>query len=138
MSYIATWVDPFLKDLFQRGRTEGSSEGRSYLPPADILDTSEAWEIVLDMPGVNQKGVSLELSEGVLSVTGTSDPVAQAGTTPVRTERVTGTFRRRFGLDGARVDAAGVKASIKDGVLRIRVPKAGPSKTHRIDVREEQ
>ena len=136
MSYIATWVDPFLKDLFERREGDVQGEPRRFVPLADVMDSPEAWFLVLDMPGVERKDVTLDVVDGVLTITGRSTaPVLEA--TPVRKERPTGEFRRSFNLEEARVDLGAISATMKDGVLRVRVPKAGPAKTHRIEVKDE-
>jgi HSP20 family protein len=136
MSYIATWVDPFLKDLLQRSEGGVQPERRETLPAADVWETPEAWLIVLNMPGVERSGVELEMAGGSLTVTGRPAEFAPEGGASARRERATGPFQRSFNLDETQVDAAQITAAMKDGVLKVRLPKAGPAKTHRIEVKE--
>lgn len=136
MSYISAWVDPFLKEVLQRAEGDVQPESRDTLPAADVWETSDAWWIVLNMPGVERTGVELDMAGGSLTVVGRPAAFTPEAATVARRERPAGAFRRSFNLDETQVDAAHVTATMKEGVLRVRVPKAGPAKTHRIEVKD--
>jgi len=99
-----------------------------WLPAVDLHETPEDYTVEMDLPGVNPKDLKIELLEGLLTIKGErkSERPANSGTTAHRLERNAGTFERAFRLPG-RVDPGQVKASYKDGVLIVRVPKAPES-----------
>ena len=99
-----------------------------WLPAVDLHETPEDYTVEMDLPGVNPKDLKIELLEGLLTIKGErkSERPADSGTTAHRLERNAGPFERAFRLPG-RVDPGQVKASYKDGVLIVRVPKAPES-----------
>jgi HSP20 family protein len=137
MSNMSAWVDPFLKDLFRREETAGGKEERVFLPPADILESEESWMVLVDMPGVDEKGVEIQLEEGVLTITGRPPVEAREGFVRVLTERAAGFYRRRITLGENSVDADAIKAVIRQGVLRVTLPKSKGARAHRIPVQGE-
>jgi HSP20 family protein len=139
MSYVASWVDPFLKEITGR-RVSGEAETgfRSGSTPAvDVLETPEAWVILADMPGVESSGVDVSVKEGFLTLTGqrTAGKEAEAGR--IQSEREVGPYQRVFKIDLSKMEVGSISASIKNGVLRVWVPKAAPARVHRIDVKGE-
>jgi HSP20 family protein len=122
----------------RRVKEESTESGASFIPPADIVETGEEWLVIMDMPGVEQKSLSLDMTDGVLTVAGHSAETLPAGAVFVRKERASGHFQRKFSLEDNKVDVTRVTAAMKDGVLRVRLPKAGPAKSHRIEVHQDQ
>ncbi|MEP7028626.1 MAG: Hsp20/alpha crystallin family protein [Candidatus Eisenbacteria bacterium] len=96
-----------------------------WLPAVDLHESAKDYTVEMELPGVNPKDVKVELVEGRLSIQGERKGVREGedGATAHHVERVRGPFQRTFRLP-ARVDAGQVKASFKDGVLFVRVPKA--------------
>ncbi|KAI7840229.1 hypothetical protein COHA_006011 [Chlorella ohadii] len=92
----------------------------------DVKDTGDALHITADVPGVPAEGLKLEVSpDRVLTISGERSTENRSGSEEEGTlhvERSFGTFTRRLRLpDG--VDVEGIKATAKDGVLSISVPK---------------
>ena len=96
-----------------------------WLPAVDLHESATDYTVEMELPGVNPKDVKIELVEGRLSIEGERKCVRESenGATAHHVERAWGTFQRTFRLP-LRVDAAQVKASSKDGVLFVRIPKA--------------
>jgi HSP20 family protein len=99
-----------------------------------LFEYPDRYEVVADLPGVDQKGVEVEFIEGVLHVRG-----ERAGETlsdqakAYRRERATGKFARSIGFrDDIEVD--GIDASFQEGVLRVNVPKSERNKPRQIPV----
>lgn len=107
-------------------------EGRFLTPPVDIYETDDGLEVLVDMPGVGREGVSLGVEDGILTIEGTPT-WATTGETVYEEFRL-GRYHRRFRLTDA-VDAEGIDAELKHGVLRIRLPKAERMRPRKIDVR---
>ncbi len=105
-----------------------------FTPLVDIEETPEEFVIKADLPGMSQKDVRVSLMGDTLSLRGErhQENTRQDGGY-VRVERSHGQFERVFTL-GSPVRADQVKATYRDGVLEIRVPKAEEAKTREIPV----
>ena len=109
--------------------------GRVFLPAVDIFETPEALTLVADMPGVASDKVTLDIKDNHLVISGEiSPPMAPGGETMLLQEYYTGDFQREFHL-GAIIDQARIEATMKDGVLRLLLPKAEKAKPRKIEVK---
>ncbi|MDQ1568070.1 MAG: hypothetical protein QOF96_2950 [Actinomycetota bacterium] len=104
----------------------------AFLPQADVTETDDAYVVEIELPGVNKKDIDISLSGRRLLVTGERKEEERTGILRRRTRRV-GRFRYEVLLPGA-VDEDGVQASLENGVLTLRVPKASTERPHRIEV----
>jgi HSP20 family protein len=113
-----------LHDLVMNGEARPLAP-TGFVPAVDVVETEKGYTLQFDLPGVNPKDVKIELVEQRLTVRGerASAAPAEDGATTHRLERAAGSFERAFRLR-ARVDANGIKAGYRDGVLTIDVPKA--------------
>ncbi|MEW6271826.1 MAG: Hsp20/alpha crystallin family protein [Thermodesulfobacteriota bacterium] len=109
--------------------------GRTFVPDVDIREDDDALWFWVDMPGVEQDKVTVDLDDDVLTLQGEVGLEDYEGLSPVYTEYNVGGFARRFTLpDGARFDRDAITARMADGVLEIKLPKAEPAKPRRITV----
>lgn len=108
--------------------------GRVFLPAVDIFETPEALTLVADMPGVPNDKVTLDIKDNHLVISGEIVPPMNAGETMLLQEYQTGDFQREFQL-GSIIDQARIEATIKDGVLRLTLPKAEKAKPRKIEVK---
>ena len=89
------------------------------------------------MPGVARDGVEVTLEQRVLGIRGRADAsAAPEGLAPLHLEYEPGDYERSFTLPDA-VDPSGIEARVRAGVLHLRLPKAGPAKRQRIEVRAD-
>ncbi len=96
-----------------------------YTPAVDIYETSEELVLLAEMPGVDEKGLQIEIDRRVLTLEGNVPaPEGEAKTS----------YYRQFKLAEAFDSDAG-EASFKDGVLRLRLPKAEAAKPKKIAVK---
>lgn len=102
-------------------------------PAADIWETTEAITVVVDMPGVGEKDVDVRLEEDVLTLRGVSGIVTPADHRPLYRGFAACEFVRSFVLN-ADVDRDGIKATIRSGVLSVRLPKTEKAKPRTIPV----
>ncbi|HEX9464084.1 MAG TPA: Hsp20/alpha crystallin family protein [Alphaproteobacteria bacterium] len=70
----------------------------TFLPPADIFDTDQAIQMLLDVPGADPDGLDITLEKRVLSVFARSRPFEPEGYMPLYAEYQTGNYRRAFVL----------------------------------------
>ncbi|MGH7743087.1 MAG: Hsp20/alpha crystallin family protein [Candidatus Eiseniibacteriota bacterium] len=105
-----------------------------FAPPADIHETADEFVVKLDLPGVSLKDIKVNLTGETLSVRGErSQEKNENGASRHRVERVYGSFERTFTLR-APLRGDQVKATYKDGVLEIHVPKADEAKVREIEI----
>ena len=107
-----------------------------YAPRVDIVETEDALEILADMPGVTRDGVEVTLEQRVLRLRGRAELPLPEGVAPLYLEYEAGDYERAFTRSEA-VDPAGIEARVRDGVVHLRLPKAGPAKLQRIEVRAD-
>ncbi len=108
--------------------------GRVFVPGVDIFETPETLVLVADMPGVSGDQVTLDLKENHLTVHGAVAPPLGAGETMVDQEYYVGDFQRDFHL-GSLIDQSKIEATMKDGVLRLVMPKVEKAKPRKIEVK---
>ncbi len=113
-----------------------SSEGETavWAPRVDLAETTEAYLITVDLPGIDKKDVAINFHDGTISISGErKTETSDEGKNYVRVERSTGNFYRSFSIPNA-VQADKIEAKYSDGVLQIVVPKAEEVKPHRIKI----
>jgi HSP20 family protein len=116
--------------------TERTRDRPLYAPRVDIIETDEALEIFADMPGVTKESVDVTLEQRVLSIRGRGEVSLPGELAPLYLEYQPGDYERAFTLSAA-VDPAGIEARVSRGVLHLRLPKTGPAKRQRIEVRAD-
>lgn len=107
-----------------------------FAPQADAAATGEAYEVNVELPGVARDDIQIDVHDNMVTVHGEKKTEREEeGKTYFFSERTFGSFDRSFRLP-ANADADKIAANFKDGVLTIRIPKAGPppEKTRRIDI----
>jgi HSP20 family protein len=110
-------------------------ENEEYLSPrVDIYEDKEAYVLQAEMPGVNKEGLEVTLADNELTLTGRRAEAAPQSEALHRESRPLN-YRRAFELDPA-IDTARIEASIAQGVLTLRLPKAEKIKPRKITVTE--
>lgn len=112
---------------------ERTRERLAFVPRADIYETAEAITVVTDMPGVNENSVDVTLEKSVLTISGFVEPMQPEGYSLAHAEYNIGDFERSFTLSD-RIDQDGIEATVKDGVLRLMLPKITEAKSRRIPI----
>jgi len=114
-------------------KEEKTIPGRHFIPTTDIFETDEALTVIMEMPGVEKKNVSIALENDLLHVEGQIDFSNYQGMDPVYTEYNVGHYARRFTLSG-KVDRDNISAQLDDGVLTLTLPKVKEAMPRRISV----
>jgi HSP20 family protein len=138
MTTLMEPLAPWLRDLNRLF----TSEGNTFLPPADVLVTDDGVTVYMDVPGLRSDDIDIELENDVLTVRGErpnpyrgDDGDGDRGISR-RIERGFGRFERSLRVPrGLNPDA--IEASLHDGVLTLRIPKPEELKPRRIEVRED-
>jgi HSP20 family protein len=120
------------KEVSGQEETKGT---RFYVPDVDIWEDDAGLTLLADMPGVDPDRLSVELNDDVLSLEGEIALSDYEGLSPVYTEYSVGHFQRRFSLPyGDRYGRDKVQASLRNGVLEVRVPRSEAARPRRIPV----
>lgn len=131
----ATEANPAQKQDKKEARDEGEKTIplKYYSPYTDIMETKDSLKIIMDVPGVNKKGVSIQIKENVLNVDAHIDSSVYGEFEPVYSEYNLGNFNRKFSLNN-RVDQEKIEANLVDGTLTLLLPKAEEAKPRRIEI----
>jgi HSP20 family protein len=133
---------PRLQDEINRlfgnlNESDSSSATAAWVPPVDIHEYNDRFELYVDLPGVDPTKVDLTLEGGILTLSG--QRVEQGGANRDgeiqyrRTERTQGHFYRRFVLPDT-ADSQGVNATGKNGVLTVTIAKHAKALPRRIQI----
>ena len=114
-------------------KAERVRPGRVFLPAVDIFETPETLVLVADMPGVAGDKVNWTLRKPPHHLREVAPPLG-AGETMVDQEYYIGDFQREFHL-GSLIDQSKIEATMKDGVLRLVMPKVEKAKPRKIEVK---
>jgi HSP20 family molecular chaperone IbpA len=107
---------------------------KAYVPRADIFETGTEIIVVADMPGVDENSVDITLEKNVLSINGLVELTQSDSYSLAYAEYEVGDYFRRFTLSD-EVDQDNIQATVKNGVLRLHLPKAGPAQARKIAVK---
>jgi HSP20 family molecular chaperone IbpA len=121
------------KQEVETSGAERTRERLAFVPRADIYETAEAITVVTDMPGVDETSLDITLEKNVLTINGYVEPMRPEGYSLAHAEYNIGDFERAFTLSD-RIDREGIEATVKDGVLRLVLPKITEAKSRRIPV----
>lgn len=110
---------------------------RGWRPDADIIEQEDAYLVRLDLPGIRREDLTVEVQEDRLIISGERQgEVREERDQYIRAERYAGRFRRVLPLP-ADADADQVRASLRNGVLEVRIPKAPGRQGRQITIEGE-
>jgi HSP20 family protein len=113
---------------------ERTRDRPAFVPRADIYETEEAIVVVADMPGVGEDSLDITLEKGVLTLNGIVEPEAPEGYSLSYAEYRVGDYVRSFSLSN-EINQEAIEATLKDGVLRLTLPKVTEAQTRKIAVK---
>jgi HSP20 family molecular chaperone IbpA len=113
--------------------TERIRNVKTFVPRVDIYETKEALFLIADMPGVDDKTVDVELEKNILTISGRVEDGKLKDHTLVFSEYEVGDYERSFTLSD-EIDREKIKATVKQGVLRLELPKAEKVKPKKIAI----
>lgn len=126
--------DRFYDDFFAPSLGE-TSEMASWRPAVDIVEQEDKYVIKADLPGVDEKDVSIEIKDGVLTLKGErSNEYKEEKDNVYRCERSYGSFMRSFNI--ADINEEKIDAQYKDGILKIELPKAEQKKPKKVAIKK--
>ncbi len=115
-------------------RPEGTRSVPVFTPPADIYETKDALVLLLEMPGVERDSINITLDRRVLTITGQCNPGVPEGYSLSHAEYREGDYERAFTLS-EEIDSERIEATLKNGVLKVTLPKVKPAPARTITVK---
>ena len=122
----------FLEDFDLPGFGPGE---REWVPPFDVSETENEIIVKAEIPGMKVEDIDISLTDGLLTIKGERKMEKEDKQENYhRIERQFGSFSRSLHL-GLKVEAEGIDAGYKDGVLTVTLPKAEEDKPKKIEVK---
>jgi HSP20 family protein len=115
---------------------EATRPGALLTPLVDIFEDAHAITLLADMPGVKSDRLTIDLHEGVLTITGHGDAAEGPNETMILREYPAATFQRSFTLSEA-IDQDKIEAALRNGVLRLRLPRVERAKPRQITIKTD-
>ncbi len=124
------------QEVMNRNNAEQTRPQKLYTPATDICETQEQLILFADMPGVKQDGVDITLDQNILTIYGHVDAPEFPGYSLTYAEYGMGGYSRKFALSN-EIDRDGIQASVKNGVLKLILPKSKRAMPRKITVQAE-
>lgn len=124
------------KQQAQMELAETTRSGKTFIPRADIYESGNQITVLADMPGVDENHVDITLEKNVLTIHGHVEPINPEGYTLAYAEFLIGDYHRAFTLSN-EIDRELIDASVKNGVLKLTLPKSKEAAPRKITVKGE-
>jgi len=118
----------------QEVQREQTRPGMVFRPDVDIVERAGEFLVTADLPGVDEQHVDVRLGKGLLSIRADLAVAAEPEWRPLYDEYRVGSYYREFALSD-QIDVSAIKASMKDGVLDLHLPKAEKHRPRTIEVK---
>ena len=113
---------------------ESLGSARDGFPPVNLLEDDDVLVVRVEVPGVKAEQLTIEAEGQALRISGKREPRVPAEGTYLRRERWSGEFSRSLEL-AAELDPAAAQASLRNGVLKVRVPRREEARPRQIEIR---
>ena len=113
---------------------ERTRDCQCFVPRADIYEVDDQLVIVADVPGASEDLVEITLEKNILTINAYLEPDEFEGYAPAFTEYEVGDYQRSFRISD-EIDREKISATLKDGVLRVFLPKITEALSRKIAVK---
>lgn len=135
LSVLQDRINRVFNEQLSRGETEHTS-GRAWAPVVDIIETETDLVVRAELPGLHRDEIDIEVTAEALTIKGERKFDEESKDKYIRIERPYGAFQRSFSI-GIPVQPDKVKASYRDGILEVSIPKAEEVKPKKIKINAE-
>ena len=105
------------------------------VPPVDIFEDDQGITVLADLPGVSREQLGVRVDGDTLIIEASAGPLAVPQTMElIYSEAQFPSYRRQFTLS-RELDPSRIEAQLKDGLLRLNIPKSEAARPRRIEVR---
>lgn len=115
------------------GPPEGRARDLPIAPPVDIFEDAHQITVQAEMPGVSKQGLNVQADRNTLVIEGDAVLDLPSGMAALYADLQTLKYRRTFVLSG-ELEAERIEATLKDGVVTVRIPKRMEYRTRKIKV----
>jgi HSP20 family molecular chaperone IbpA len=112
---------------------EQSRPGVVFSPNVDIYETDSQIVVLADLPGVKSEDLNIDLRDSVLTISADVAPFENQTESALLMEYQVGKYMRQFTLSET-IDQQRIDAQLKDGVLRLSLPKVEKAQPRTIQV----
>ncbi len=124
------------KEVETKEGIERTRARKVYVPAVDIIEQKGEIVLAADMPGVDEKSLDITLEKNVLTLYGRVEPSIPEGHRLIASEYGIGDYQRTFTISD-EIDKDRIGATVRNGVLRLVLPKAESARTRKIAVTVE-
>jgi HSP20 family protein len=111
--------------MHERGVAQrGPASGSSWVPPVDLHETPAHYVLSAEVPGLTAGDVDVHVTPNSVTISGRRPGSCRETRQFLRIERGQGEFSRTFTFSDA-IEASGIGADLKDGVLTVTIPRTG-------------
>lgn len=115
-------------------RQAPGAEVAALIPPVDVVEDEAGITLTADLPGVAKENLAIRMDGDTLTIEAPVSLGESQNMEPVYAEIRAAAYKRSFTLS-RELDTAKIDAALKDGVLKLYVPKAEQAKPRRIEVK---
>lgn len=120
--------------LFSRALRFNADLGANWKPVVDLTENDKEFLIKAQLPEVKKEDIAVSVADGIVTISGERKQEKETkNESEIRTESLYGTFSRSFSLPD-NVDTQAISAEMKDGALRVRVPKTESVKAKPVQI----
>lgn len=139
---MANFNDPFATILALQRALEarresqwmqGGTTGVGAYPLINIFQQGDDFVAVTELPGMGKSDLNIEAKQHTIRISGKKDMDYDQTASVHRRERVFGTFDRTISLP-VQIDADGIRAEYRDGILALFIPRAASEKPRTIKI----
>ncbi|MFO8049299.1 MAG: Hsp20/alpha crystallin family protein [Desulfosudaceae bacterium] len=123
-----------VKEKQNLANPEQTAAGPFFTPAVDIAETDQAITLMADMPGVSNDNLNIDLRDDVLTLSGDIAPFENKDEEDLVIEYEVGRYFRQFTLSNI-IDQDKIEASLTDGVLQLKLPKAEKAQPRKIEIK---
>jgi HSP20 family protein len=111
----------------------GGTAGAGAYPPINVFQQGDSLVAILEVPGLNKSDLEVQAKDNIIRISGKKAVSYPEGASVHRRERLSGTFDRTLTVP-MQIDADGIKAEYRDGILALFIPRAERDKPRSISI----
>jgi HSP20 family protein len=131
---VRTMQSQELQHTNGRQEVATTSNAAVFTPATDVIETADSYEVTVNMPGVREQEMEATLENDLLTIRGHAETVQYPNMRLAYQEYDSGDYRRVFTLTD-KIDREHISATVKDGVLRVVLPKSEGGKAKKIAIK---
>lgn len=125
----------FVKTFYQQFPSLSKTSADYFIPKFDVSETSDSYLLEVDLPGLEQKDIDINVDNNVLTIKGKKETNVETKKKNYFTrERSYGEFQRSLTLP-SNTDSSKIDAKFKNGVLEVSIPKVKTGASKKIEIK---